>query len=193
MGTKAEATYERIMDAAVTVFSSRSLAEVSMADVAEAAGVSRPALYQYVEDKEDLYARMLERVLADAASSAVAALDHSPTVEEALVGFITAAWGDRRMWRLTRHHDHDLKQAKISFARPVVDAHYEKLIAELRRYLAARAASPDQVDGWIDLLRYSPLGFTYDHPPRTVYHRRLVALSVTVADAVTTVRQTKGD
>lgn len=47
---------EQILRAAATLFARRGYAGTSMNDVAEASGVSKPALYHYVRDKEGLLA-----------------------------------------------------------------------------------------------------------------------------------------
>ena len=52
---------ERILDAALAVFSSAGYAGASMDAIAEAAGVSKPTLYQYFGAKEALFARIMER------------------------------------------------------------------------------------------------------------------------------------
>ena len=62
--TKEEAleTRCRILDAAVEVFYARGVSQTSLADVANAAGVTRGAIYWHFKNKGDLFNAMCERV-----------------------------------------------------------------------------------------------------------------------------------
>ena len=86
-----------ILDAAAHVLSEHSSSKTSMADVAEAAGVSRATLYRYFPDREALLHALAAQALTEAASRlADAGLDHAP-VEEAIERIVRAivAVGDR--------------------------------------------------------------------------------------------------
>ena len=62
--TKDEAleTRNRILDAAEHVFSERGVSRTSLEDLAQAAGVTRGAIYWHFKDKSDLFAAMVNRV-----------------------------------------------------------------------------------------------------------------------------------
>jgi TetR/AcrR family acrAB operon transcriptional repressor len=62
--TKEEAleTRSRILDAAESVFHANGVARTSLADVAQAAGVTRGAIYWHFKNKSDLFDAMCERV-----------------------------------------------------------------------------------------------------------------------------------
>ena len=62
--TKEEAleTRRRILDAAEAVFHAQGVARTSLADVAEAANVTRGAIYWHFKNKGDLFVAMCERV-----------------------------------------------------------------------------------------------------------------------------------
>ena len=53
---------EQILDVAVQVFAKQGFHGASMNDVAEAAGVTKPVLYQHFDSKQDLYVALLEDV-----------------------------------------------------------------------------------------------------------------------------------
>ena len=53
---RADARRAAIRAAAVEQFLARGYSGTSMANIAEAAGVSRPAVYQYFSDKDDVFA-----------------------------------------------------------------------------------------------------------------------------------------
>jgi AcrR family transcriptional regulator len=56
----APARREQILDVSVQVFAHRGFHSTSMNDVAEAAGVTKPVLYQHFDSKQDLYMALLE-------------------------------------------------------------------------------------------------------------------------------------
>jgi len=59
---EAEETRSRILDAAERVFSEDGVSRTSLEDVAQAAGVTRGAIYWHFKDKSDLFAAMVNRV-----------------------------------------------------------------------------------------------------------------------------------
>ena len=58
----APARSEQILDVAVEVFARNGFHGASMNDVAEAAGVTKPVLYQHFDSKQDLYMALLDEV-----------------------------------------------------------------------------------------------------------------------------------
>ena len=71
----ATARREQILDVALEVFAAAGFHGASMNDVAEAAGVTKPVLYQHFDSKRELYQALLEEVgnrLLDAIAKATA-------------------------------------------------------------------------------------------------------------------------
>jgi AcrR family transcriptional regulator len=58
----APARREQLLDVALEVFARSGYHDTSMNDVAEAAGVTKPVLYQHFESKRDLYQALLDAV-----------------------------------------------------------------------------------------------------------------------------------
>ena len=58
----APARREQILDVALQVFAQRGFHGTSMNEVAEAAGVTKPVLYQHFDSKRDLYHSLLQEV-----------------------------------------------------------------------------------------------------------------------------------
>jgi TetR/AcrR family acrAB operon transcriptional repressor len=58
---EALATRNRILDAAERIFERRGVSRTSLQDIADAAGVTRGAIYWHFEGKEDLFTAMMER------------------------------------------------------------------------------------------------------------------------------------
>jgi AcrR family transcriptional regulator len=73
---------EEILDAALRLFSDKGLQTVSTRQIAEAAGISQPALYAYFTTKDDLIAELCVRAFAGLAARMEAGkADWSPTPE----------------------------------------------------------------------------------------------------------------
>lgn len=58
----AECTRNQLLDAAERVFNEKGVARTSLAEIAEAAGLTRGAVYWHFKNKADLFHAMLERV-----------------------------------------------------------------------------------------------------------------------------------
>jgi TetR/AcrR family acrAB operon transcriptional repressor len=58
---EAQATRERLLDAAETLFCERGVTRTSLAEVATAAGMTRGAVYWHFKDKADLFRAMCDR------------------------------------------------------------------------------------------------------------------------------------
>ena len=74
MRLPAPARREQILDVSVQVFARNGFHSTSMNDVAEAAGVTKPVLYQHFNSKQDLYLALLEEAgnrLRNAVANAV--------------------------------------------------------------------------------------------------------------------------
>lgn len=59
---EAEATRERLLDAAELLFSRDGVSRTSLADIADAAGLTRGAIYWHFRNKADLFDAMMSRV-----------------------------------------------------------------------------------------------------------------------------------
>ena len=64
MATKGEATRARLIDEALNQVTIRGLAAVSLADVADASGVSKSAVLKHFQSKEALQAEVLDAMIA---------------------------------------------------------------------------------------------------------------------------------
>lgn len=60
---EALATRNALLDAAERVFQARGVSRTSLAEIAQAAGVTRGALYWHFKDKADLFHAMMQRVM----------------------------------------------------------------------------------------------------------------------------------
>jgi AcrR family transcriptional regulator len=93
----------QLLDAASEVFTTRGYHAAAMDDIADAAGVSKPVLYQHFESKLDLYLALLDSScerLADVVADALASTDDNAERVVAAVGafydFVSSASGEFR-------------------------------------------------------------------------------------------------
>ena len=111
--TKDEAveTRNQILDAAERVFSERGVSRTSLADIAEAASVTRGAIYWHFKDKADLFCEMVARVtmpMEDAPCQINPALEANPlaSIRAMLTGILQRTSGDvqaRRVFHIVFH------------------------------------------------------------------------------------------
>lgn len=66
---KGERTAQRVMDMAEELFAQRGFEGTTLRDIADAAGISEPGLYNHFRNKDDLYRSVLERGLAPMAAA----------------------------------------------------------------------------------------------------------------------------
>lgn len=130
----------QVLQAALLVFLEKGYAESTMEDVAERAGLSKAALYEYVSGKEELFALAIRRGIDDEQVGAfpfddqgrwVGPGEATSTPEQLLRGF-----GN---WFLSRHHD----EHRIAFMRIVLTEgtrnatfaklHFEHVVLETNR------------------------------------------------------------
>ncbi|MFT5531231.1 MAG: AcrR family transcriptional regulator [Candidatus Poriferisodalaceae bacterium] len=178
---------ERILDAGFEKFTAYGFARTSMADIAQAAGMSRPALYLHFDNKDEILRSMLHRIMDDATTAALAELSSASNAANQLDGFLQRYNGDLAMLLQSTEHGAELIEAKQGHAKSVIEKHHVQLRKGLTSWLATNApsASRSQINDWVDLIMMSPIGFKYDGPTLTKYRRRLSTLAASVAAAMT--------
>jgi TetR/AcrR family transcriptional regulator len=81
---------DRILDAAYACFTRHGVRRTTMDDIAAAAGMSRPAVYQYVRNKDDAFRRLATRLFDGAMARAHAAAESTKPLPERLYQLMTA-------------------------------------------------------------------------------------------------------
>jgi AcrR family transcriptional regulator len=88
--TKSKDTIARILAAAASLFVAKNYAEVTMEQIAEAARVSKGALYHHFSSKEELYLALMHADLAEKRSLFRQAIDSATGCREQLRGLTTS-------------------------------------------------------------------------------------------------------
>ena len=90
---EAQATRHRILDAAERVFQAQGVGATSLAHIAEAAGVTRGAVYWHFKDKADVFDAMLSRVVLPMEAATEAELDGDAPPLQRLRAHVAALFG----------------------------------------------------------------------------------------------------
>jgi AcrR family transcriptional regulator len=174
--------------AAIREFSARGFAATSMANIADAVGMSRPALYQYFENKRDIFASAFAALIDASVDRALAALLRDGTVAHQLDGFLQRFDGDLWEQMAASPHSHEIVDAKYELAADAIAVGLARLRKGLEVYLRRTGAPRAQRVEWAEVLDLSPKGFKFDQPSVDVYRRRLSTLARTVAADIDAVR-----
>ena len=187
--TRGEARRAAILQAAIDEFSTRGIARASMAKIAAAAGVSRPALYQYFSDKHEIFAFAFVDLFERLVENALAALDEPGPIGERLDEFLQRYEGDLYERMAASPHVDELIAAKDAQVAASIHVVIARLTAGLEQYLASIApgrgkAALAQRTGWVEMLRLAPTGFRFDQPGVDVFRSRLTTLANSTAAAI---------
>jgi len=130
---------DRILDAAYACFTRHGVRRTTMDDIAAAAGMSRPAVYQYVRNKDDAFRRLATRLFDGALAEARAAAERDLPLAERLYR-VTAAKLDLtlKLWQDTPHAA-ELLDAGARLSGDLGD----KFLAEIRALLTTTIATSD--------------------------------------------------
>ncbi|GHF40342.1 TetR family transcriptional regulator [Kitasatospora xanthocidica] len=162
---KKEQTRRAISEAAITLFLERGFDQVSVADVAAAAEVSKPTLFSYFPSKEDLVVHRFADHQDQAADVVRGRLAGEPVLDALLRDFLT---GLTRRDPVTGLNDHP---AVLAFTALVYGT--PSLAARVGEYVARAEAS------LADALREAP-----DLPEPRELTARLLAAQVTATQRV---------
>jgi TetR/AcrR family acrAB operon transcriptional repressor len=136
---EAMATRHRILDAAELIFERRGVSRTSLHEIAQAAGVTRGAIYWHFEDKADLFNAMMDRATmpmeavrarpADKASTD----DPLPMIERRLIAVLRFTATRPQLRRVF-----DIATHKVEYV--------DELVAVRDRHLTCRNACLDETE-----------------------------------------------
>jgi len=203
---EAQATRNRILDTAEVVFQARGVSRSSLQDIAEAAGVTRGAIYWHFRDKAELFNAMMERVilpLEDAARRGDEARADDPlaALREGFIGALRKTVNDpqvRRVFEIATHkveyvdemqavRDRKLKSRDDHLARGEQAFRLAARRGRLTLHVPARAAALGLhalIDGLIRNWMLDPQAFDLVKVGRQVLDSYLLGLQAPGAAAV---------
>lgn len=92
--TKRQERIDHILRSAIPVFAQNGYRRTSMQLLAEASGISRPALYQYFADRSELFLSAFQLLLDENTDAALNALVVNRSLESQLDGYLQRLVGD---------------------------------------------------------------------------------------------------
>lgn len=175
----ADARRRQLFDVALDLFAAHGFAATTMDDIAEAAGVTKPLVYQHVESKRALYLELLDVVSSEMIGRIVQATDAAEgprqQVELGFAAYFELMVDDERAFRLLYGRDapddpelgaalHRVEEAIAQAIDPLIDAGLDPA----HRLLLAHAVV-GMAEGasrhWLESHRYRPTGPPGSVPP----------------------------
>ncbi len=168
----------RVIAAATDVFLRYGFARTTMGDIAERAGISRPALYLVFPGKEEVFAAVIRRLNDDSLAGIRAALPTLPTLEDKVL-FACETWGAYGYdLILTNPDSKDLWDLSFAPVREIY-AEFQALIAELLAEPVAASTLDASSEELARALTFSMRGLE-ETAKDGADMRRLIALQVTL-------------
>ena len=170
-----------IVEAAIGVFLRYGYARTTMADIAKAAGLSRPNLYLSFPDKEEIFRAVMGTMVAEKIAAIREGLE-AHTGLEAKLGFACESWGADGFDMVNENPD-----AKDMFDvafEPVRDAYdvFEALIADLLSEPLAQVSCGVQAHDLARVITFGMKGFK-DTAKDSADIRRMIATLVAIVSA----------
>ena len=148
-----------VVQAATDVFLRYGFARTTMADIAQAAGMSRPALYLVFPSKDDVFSAVVHTMSHQALSELRTALSAMPTVSEKLL-FACTNWGSRGYDLVRRYPDSkDILDLSFAAVREVY-SDFQALLVELLAETGTKTVVSSTLDDLARVIIYSIRGFT---------------------------------
>jgi len=152
--TKKATTAQAIVDAVMTLFEGRHFADVSVDEIAAAAGIARRTFFRYFPTKEDVF---LDRRRLDRDYAAAALRDRPPGEDDVALVMRVLAELQRRAFAAFRP-EHQAELHRLTHFEPELAARSWLLMEEIREILVAGLVHPDALT-WIvvgDLAKIEP-------------------------------------
>jgi AcrR family transcriptional regulator len=148
-----------VIRAATDVFLRYGFARTTMGDLAQAAGMSRPALYLVFPSKDDVFTAVIQTMSHQALSELRTALAAMPTTGEKLL-FACANWGTRGYDLASRYPDSkDILDLSFAAVREAY-SEFQALLVELLAETGRQTVVSSTLDDTARVIIYSIRGFT---------------------------------
>jgi TetR/AcrR family transcriptional regulator len=125
---------DRILLAAASLFANKGYAGTSVREIVETAGVTKPTLYYYFKNKEELYVRLMDLAVETFCWVLSQSVNRPGTIREQLAGLLADLYGLFRehvdLLRLVNSMFYGPKGATPPYDFGVVDEHFDRVILE---------------------------------------------------------------
>lgn len=130
-----------ILEAAFARFTQYGYRRTSMEDLAEAAGISRPALYTHFRNKEDIFRALARRIQEQTLEAARAAAGAGGTIEDRIRGVLEAKLGSFFDLVQQSAHGRELLDENSRVCGDISAEYQRKYLKLLERLIVEGAAS----------------------------------------------------
>ena len=161
----------QILKAAMRVVSAYGFKRTSMEDIAQEAGVSRPAIYQLFRNKDDVFLSCIDMVIEDAFDVAKAAIVGVTGAKAQVAAYLTAYMGYYHQLLVTGPHGQELLDVNSRLGAGQTKQAQARFIKELNRMMGQGA---DAEAGHILTLAAS--GIKFQTADATTLRARLTTL-----------------
>ncbi len=139
---EAEETRSRLLDAAEMLFQQRGVSRCSLQDIAQAAGVTRGAVYWHFEDKAQLFNAMMERATMPLEEGM-----NPPSVQSGHLSLAELRWGLVNVFYTAMHNERtrrvfDIAMQKVEYSGEM-QALLERKLASHREWRSQNQAAFD--------------------------------------------------
>jgi len=147
-----------ILQAALTCFMNYGVQRTAMADIAKAAGMSRPALYLYFSNKDAILEGLIVGYFAKAVTDMEVALAQPGTAAQCLLAAMDAKDGGMLEQMMAAPHGPELLDVKQTVAKDVVAAGELQMEAVFTAWIHAGIA-----DGQLSMRRVPGTAESFSH------------------------------
>lgn len=138
---------EKILNAAYTCFTRHGVRRTTMDDIAREAGMSRPAVYQYVRNKQDAFRRLTQRLLdRTLAEARTAAETDGPLADRLTAVLETKIALARNLWRDSPAHAAELLGEDARLSADLIDGCTEGMRELLTEAMGDTVPRPDAAE-----------------------------------------------
>lgn len=136
---RAEAQRDRVLQASIAIFSRRGFRATSMNEIAAEVGLSKPTLYHYFKNKEELLVRIYSDMLDESLDLARATVAAAPTPFDAIRDLIASrvvyTCEHQQVLRVCFEEEHELPGELEGRLLPLRHAFESLLIDQLAQHL----------------------------------------------------------
>lgn len=180
--------YELILERAVEVLGSRGYHNVSMEDIADAAGVSKALVYQHFESKDELYLEVLRTFQQRVAENVLPAWGHDLPQQErfwrGFVAFFEFVDENREAWGVLYRDAVEIDDSMVKGSHSLNVEMADRVAAAFVQDLAAREVDP-LLRQYSSAAGHAVVGACYaladywlDHPEETALRMAATAMAV---------------
>ena len=179
---KRDERVDHILRSSIPVFAQHGYRRTSMQLLADAAGVSRPALYQYFADRSALFLSAFQLLLDENTDAALAALAKNGSLESQIDGYLQRLIGDPYATLSSSDFGDELMEVKGALGGAEVSAAIGRASDGLLTHLmTTHNIDHSNAHQAVEIITLAVGGLKQDRPSVDVFRSRLTFLARSAA------------